>query len=137
LCVLHEARRTKTAAAANTYFLLDHTPGGPTAGFDYGRRFLFQGHENGGGLAYVTRINLDVQDAAHRITLVTPVDAAGKTGFSSIDGSTWNPFTGALLFTQENASTKGVIEVTADWPPSIRTLQGMVGTGGFERIRPD
>src|SRR5262249_27444435 len=50
---------TKTEADENTYLVLDHNPGGPSAGYDYGRRFLFQGHENGSDLAYVTRINLD------------------------------------------------------------------------------
>src|SRR5262249_40879385 len=42
----------------NTYLVLDRNPGGPTPGFDYGRRFLFQGHENGSPLASITPINL-------------------------------------------------------------------------------
>jgi hypothetical protein len=134
---LNDAKRTKTEADENTYLEFDRNPGGPTAGYDYGRHFLYQGHENGDGLAYVTRINLDVRDPAHRITLLTPVDATGKTGFSSIDGSTWNPFTRSLLFTQENASTRGVIEISADWPPAIRTFEGIIGKGGFEGIHPD
>jgi hypothetical protein len=128
---------TRTEPDENTYLEFKHNPGGPTAHYDYGRRFIFQGHENGGGQAYITRINLDVKDPAHRITLLTPPDATGHTGFSSIDGSTWNPFTETLFFTQESASTKGVIEVTATWPPSVRTLEGIVGTGGFEGIHPD
>lgn len=128
---------TRTEADENTYLEFDHNPGGPTQGYDYGRRFLYQGHENGGGQAYITRINLDIKDPAHRITLLTPPDATGKTGFSSIDGSMWNPFTGTLFFTQESASTKGVIEVSATWPPSVRTLEGIIGTGGFEGIHPD
>ena len=37
-------------------------PGGPAPGYNYGHHFLFQGHENSGDLAYVTRINLDVHD---------------------------------------------------------------------------
>ncbi len=65
---------TKTESDENTYLVLDSNPGGPSEGFDYGRHFLFQGHELfSGGLAYVTRINLDVKDPAHRITLLTPV----------------------------------------------------------------
>jgi hypothetical protein len=128
---------TRTEPDENTYLVFEHNPGGPTHGFDYGRHFLFQGHENGGGQAYITRINLDIKDPAHRITLLTPGDSAGTTGFSSIDGSTWNPFTETLFFTQENAATKGVIEVSADWPPTVRTLEGIVGTGGFEGIHPD
>jgi len=39
---------------------------GPTVGFDYGRHFLIQGHENANDLAYATRINLDVADPKHR-----------------------------------------------------------------------
>ena len=76
---------TRTEPDENTYLVLNQNPGGPTPGYDYGEHFLFQGHENGGGLAYVTRINLDVADPAHRITLLTPVGPDGKTGFSSID----------------------------------------------------
>ncbi|HEY2852438.1 MAG TPA: hypothetical protein VGJ18_06300, partial [Gemmatimonadaceae bacterium] len=128
---------TRTEPDENTYLEFDRNPGGPTRGYDYGRRFLFQGHENAGGLAYVTRINLDIADPAHRITLLTPVGLDGTTGFSSIDGSTWNPFTRSLLLTQENASTKGVIELDAGWPATVRTLEGIVGTGGFEGIHPD
>src|SRR5581483_400219 len=85
---------TRTEPDENTYLILDHNPGGPTPGYDYGRHFLFQGHENGGNLAYVTRVNLDVAHPDHRITLLTPVDANGLTNFNNIDGSTWNPFTG-------------------------------------------
>src|SRR5438477_7104672 len=103
---------TLTEPDENTYLILDHNPGGPTDGYDYGRHFLFQGHENSGDLAYVTRINLDVMDSAHRITLLTPVGVDGKTHFNSIDGSTWNPFTRTLLFTQERGGSGGVIEIT-------------------------
>src|SRR5262249_22097367 len=107
---------TKTEPDENTYLVFDHNPGGPTAGFDYGRHFLFQGHENAGDLAYVTRINLDVDAPAHRITLLTPVGADGKTHFNRIDGSTWDPFTKTLLFTQEGSGTTGgVIEIPGDY----------------------
>src|SRR5262245_5141750 len=44
---------TRTEPDENTYLILDHNPGGPTQGYDYGRHFLFQGHENSGDLAYV------------------------------------------------------------------------------------
>src|SRR5215510_16131275 len=80
---------TRTEPDQNTYLVLDRNPGGPSAGFDYGRHFLFQGHENGGGQAYITRINLDVKDPNHRITLLTPGNGAA-TGFSAIDGTTFN-----------------------------------------------
>src|SRR5262249_14166287 len=77
----------RTEPDQNTFIKFPQNPGGPTPGFDYGRNFLYQGHENGGNLAYVTRINLDVTDPAHRITLLTPVNpATGLTGFNAIDG---------------------------------------------------
>src|SRR5881398_2534883 len=92
---------TRTDPDQNTYLILDHNPGGPTPEYDYGRHFLFQGHENSGNLAHVTRINLDVADPDHRVTLLTPVDENGLTEFNSIDGSTWDPFSRTLLFAQE------------------------------------
>ena len=134
---------TLTEPDENTYLILDHNPGGPTPDYDYGRHFLFQGHENSGDLAYVTRINLDVASPDHRITLLTPVDAGGLTHFNRIDGSTWNPFTRTLLFTQENGNLGGVIEMGADFDPNtgggagLRTLYGSLGQGGYEGIRPD
>src|SRR5215813_5420718 len=128
---------TKTEPDENLYLVLKQNPGGPTQHYDYGRHFLFQGHENGSDLAYITRINLDVTDPAHRITLLTPVGSDGKTHFNSIDGSTWNPFTQTLLFTQESGSSGGVIEVTPDWPPTVRTLDGVLGKAGYEGIHPD
>ena len=128
---------TKTEPDENTYLVFKQNLGGPTPHYDYGRHFLFQGHENGSDLAYITRINLDVTDPAHRITLLTPVGSDGKTHFNSIDGSTWDPFTQTLLFTQENGSNGGVIEVTSDWPPTVRTLDGVLGKAGYEGIHPD
>jgi len=132
---------TPTEPDQNTYLVLDHNPGGPTAGFNYGRHFLFQGHENGGNQAYITRINLDVTDPNHRITLLTPGDASGTTGFSAIDGGTFNPFTKALLFTQETSSagngTGKVIQVTLNWPPAVNTLENFLGLGGYEGVRND
>jgi hypothetical protein len=131
---------TRTEPDQNTYLVLDHNPGGPTPGFDYGRHFLFQGHENGGGQAYITRINLDVKDPNHRITLLTPGNGT-TTGFSAIDGSTFSPFTKTLLFTQETSSggngTGKVIQVTLDWPVAVNTLENFLGTGGYEGIRND
>ncbi len=99
---------TRTEPDENTYVVLDSNPGGPTTGYDYGRHFLYQGHENGAPQAYITRLNLDVTDPLHRITLLTPVNpATGNTGFGSIDGSVWNPFTRTLLSTQERSSSGG------------------------------
>jgi len=134
---------TRTEPDENTYLVLDHNPGGPTPDYDYGRHFLFQGHENSGNLAYVTRINLDVAHPDHRITLLTPVDANGLTNFNSIDGSAWDPFTGTMLFTQEAGANGGVIEMGSDFDPNtgagagLRTLYGSIGRGGYEGIHPD
>jgi len=127
---------TRTEPDQNLYLVLDH-PGGPTAGYNYGRHFLFQGHENGGDLAYVTRINLDVKDPAHRVTLLTPEGADGFTHFNSIDGSTYDPFTKTLLFTQENGSAGGVIQIRSTWPPVATTLDGIFGKAGYEGVHPD
>ncbi|HEY4271064.1 MAG TPA: hypothetical protein VGM65_03595 [Candidatus Udaeobacter sp.] len=135
---------TNTEPDEHTYLILDHNPGGPTPDYDYGRHFLFQGHEIfSGDLAYVTRINLDVASPDHRITLLTPVGADGLTHFTSIDGSTWDPFTGTLLFTEEAGANGGVIEMGSDFDPNtgagagLRTLYGSLGRGGFEGIHPD
>jgi hypothetical protein len=88
---LSDASSTKTEPDENTFLILDHNPGGPTPGYDYGRRFLFQGHENAGNQAYVTRVNLDVVNPDHRVTLLTPTNGTGLTGFNRVDGSSWNP----------------------------------------------
>src|SRR5215470_19260906 len=93
---------TLTEPDENTYVVFESNPGGPTEGYDYGRHFVFQGHENSGNLAYLTRVNLDVIEPAHRVTLLTPPDSvSGLTNFNSIDGSTYDPFSNTLLFTQE------------------------------------
>lgn len=140
---LSDATNTRTEPDENTYLVLDHNPGGPTPGYDYGRHFLFQGHENAGNLAYVTRINLDVANPDHRITLLTPVGASGQTGFNRIDGSSWNPHSRSLLFAQEDSAVGGVIEMGSDFDPltgsgaGLRTLYGSMGRGGFEGIHPD
>ena len=136
--LLNDAAKTKTEPDQSTYLVFDREPGGPTAGYHYGHHFLFQGHENGSNLAYMTRINLDVTDPAHRITLLTPVNpATGLTGFSAVDGSTWNPFTRTLLFTQEVSGTGGVVEISSDWPPTVRRLDGVMGRGAYEGVQLD
>jgi len=134
---------SRTEPDENTYLILDHNPGGPTDGYDYGRHFLIQGHENADDLAHITRINLDVADPDHRVTLLTPVDDSGLTHFNSIDGSTWDPFSRTLLFTEEAGANGGVIEMGADFDPNtgagagLRTLYGSLGRGGYEGIHPD
>jgi hypothetical protein len=129
---------TLTEPDENTYLAFSSNPGGPTQGYNYGTHFVFQGHENGGGRAYITRVNLDVTDPAHKVTLLTTPDpVTGLTNFSSIDGSTYDPFTNTLLFAQEAGTNGGVIQVTTSWPPVVNTLYGILGRGGYEGIHPD
>jgi hypothetical protein len=129
---------TKTEPDENTYLVLENNPGGPFAGFDYGRHFLFQGHENGHDLAYITRINLDVTDEAHRITLLTPLGSDGLTHLNSIDGSTYDPFTKTLLFTMETGFPNGgVVELSTSFPTTVTRLDGILGSSGYEGIHPD
>ena len=115
-------------------------PGGPTAGYDYGHRFLIQGHEvftpSGAtyNRAYFTRVNLDVSDPAHRVTLLNPLPAdATDSGVRSIDGSTYDPFTGQLLFTAEAGNAGGVFGQPLKWSvddrPGRRQLRRLDGQG--------
>ena len=65
---------SKTEPDKNTYLVLKDQHGfDPT--YDYGRHFLYQGHELGAG--HITRINLDA-DPAHRVTLLATQDTDGK-----------------------------------------------------------
>lgn len=131
---------TLTHPDENTYLVLKNNPGGPTPGYDYGRRFLFQGHELfAGNNAYVTRINLDVpRGDSRRITLLTPVNpATGVTGLTSIDGSTYDPFTNTLLVTQEAGPSGGAVQITLNWPPQVNSLDAFLGKAGYEGIHPD
>ena len=68
----------------------------------------------------------------------------GLTGFNSIDGSTWNPFSQHDSFLpRKPALIGGVIEMGADFDPNtgagagLRTLYGSLGRGGYEGIHPD
>jgi Alkaline phosphatase PhoX len=128
---------TKTEADQNTYVVFRKGLPGPRHGYDYGTHFLFQAHEGGTDIGYVTRINLDVTDPAHRITLLTPVGSDGLTHLNALDGTTWDPFTHTLLATQENGSDGGVTEVTVGWPPKRASLDGILGKGSYEGIHPD
>lgn len=127
---------TRTEPDENLYLVLDHVQG-PTPGYNYGHHFLFQGHENAGDMAYVTRINLDVTDPAHRITLLTPEGTDGFTHLNSIDGSTYDPISQTLFFTQEASAAGGAIQVSLTWPPVVTTLDGILGKAGYEGIHPD
>lgn len=136
------ANGAHTEPDQNTFLVFKKSPGGPTPGFNYGHRFLYQGHENGGNLAFFTRINLDVNDPAHRITLLTPVNpATGLTDLNRIDGCTYYPFNNTLLFTEENAvgldGTGNVLQITSGWPPVLTKLGPFFGLGSWEGIHPD
>jgi hypothetical protein len=133
--------RTRTEPDQNTYLETNANPGGPSQHYDYGNHFLIQGHENGSGKAYLTRINLDVRDPKHRITLLNSPDNAGSTGLSAIDGSTYDPFNRTLLFTSEAGNTGGVVQTNLNWAsthmPALEHLDGSMGRGGYEGIHPD
>ncbi len=143
---------TKTEPDQNTYLVSRANPGGPDAGYDYGRHFLVQGHEvfssstagvGHSNSAYFTRVNLDVgRDDPHRITLLSRPDADGNTGEASIDGSNFDPFTRELLFTGEaNNQYGGVFTTRFAWPgttpPPTKQLLGQMGTAGYEGVQLD
>jgi len=130
--------RTRTEPDQNTYLSTNFNPGGPTAGYDYGTHFLIQGHENGSNKAYLTRVNLDVEEPSHRITLLNSADAAGLTGLSSIDGSAYDPFNGQLLFTSEAGNSGAVVATPLRWtgttPSALQFLNGSMGRAGYEGV---
>ena len=145
---------TKSEPDENTYLHTATNPGGPTAGFDYGRHFLIQGHEVFGNntlfKAYLTRVNLDIPVGnPHRITLLNKPgapfpanpDGTAGTGLQSIDGSVWDPFNSQVLFTAEAGNHGGVIGLPLTWTsttaPDYVTYDGSFGQAGFEGIHPD
>src|SRR5215510_11248045 len=84
----------KTEPDENTYLAFKHALHGADPDYYYGKRFLYQGHENAasvGGVkqGYITRINLDA-DSAHRVTLLATTDSTGAA-INTIDGSRWDP----------------------------------------------
>ncbi len=123
---------TKTEPDKNVYLVLDNVKGADP-NYDYGRHFLFQGHENGSP-GYITRINLDA-DGPHRVTLLATQDAA--TNLPVFDGSTWDPWAKRLLFTSEGSTTGGVWQANLDVPAKADNLQAYLGVGGFEGIQND
>jgi hypothetical protein len=138
---------TKTEPDQNTYLVTKRSPGGPTPGYDYGHRFLIQGHEvfsaaNAPARAYFTRVNLDVSDPAHRITLLNPLAKdATDSGVRSIDGSTYDPFNGQLLFTAEAGNAGGVFGQPLKWSattaPAVANYDGSMGKAGYEGVDND
>jgi hypothetical protein len=126
---------TKTEPDKNTYLVL---PGlnGPDSHYDYGKRFLFQGHENSkDGHSYITRINLDA-DAAHRVTLLATTDTDNNP-IQPIDGSTWYPWSRHLLFSVEVLTTGGIWQATPGFPSVVDNLVGVFGHGGYEGVQAD
>jgi len=128
----HLIEATKTEPDKNTYLVLDGQTG-PDASYDYGRHFLFQGHE-GGTPGYITRVNLDA-DAAHRVTLMAVTDTTGAP-LADIDGSTWDPFAQRLIFTTENASGPEY-QATLGFPSVVEDISGSIGRGGYEGVQND
>ena len=123
----------KTEPDKNTYLVLDRQDGADPH-YDYGKHFLFQGHETG-TCGYITRVNLDA-DPVHRITLMATTDVNGKP-LPVFDGSTWYPFSNRLLFTTENINVSGTYQATLDVPSRVEDLAAIMGQGGFEGIQSD
>lgn len=127
---------SKTEPDKNTYLVL-HGLKGADPRYDYGTRFLFQGHE-AGAPGSITRVNLDA-DAAHRITVLATTEKDGATPLPTIDGSTWYPWAGVLLFSQEGngATSGGIWQATPDFPSKVENLIGVMGRGGYEGLQAD
>ena len=132
---------TKTEPDKNVYLVLKGQRGADR-GYEYGKRFLFQGHEGGvnnpntgAKMGYVTRINLDA-DGAHRVTLLADSDINGKP-LPTIDGITWNPFAQRLLLTAEGGNKGGVWQATVDYPSVVEDVSGILGRGGYEGVQND
>jgi hypothetical protein len=129
---------SNTEPDQNTFFHDDGAVRGPDRHFNYGHNFLVTGHENSGNLAYVTRVNLDVVDPAHRITLLTPTGGDSLTHFGRIDGSVYSAYTHSFLFTQEGGAVDGgVVELSNSFPATITTRYGVFGRCGLEGIHTD
>ncbi len=131
---LSPVEANKTEPDKNTYLVLDDQKGADP-NYDYGRHFLFQGHELGAP-GYITRINLDA-DGPHRVTLLATKDTTGAEGTNlpNFDGSTWDPWAKQLLLTSEGATSGGVWQSTLDG--TVGSLQAFLGVGGYEGIQND
>jgi hypothetical protein len=124
----------KTEPDKNTYLVLWGQKGADPR-YDYGRHFLFQGHEAGvQDASLITRINLDA-DTAHRVTVMATHDVNGNP-IAPIDGSTWDPFSQRLLFTTENPNAP-IYAATLGVPSQVEDVSGALGRGGYEGIQND
>jgi hypothetical protein len=128
------AEASKTEPDKNTYLRLTGQHGADPK-YDYGRNFVFQGHEMGKA-GYITRINLDA-DPAHRVTLLATTLADGTTPIPNIDGSTWDPWAKRLLFTAENGNKGAVLQATPDIKSTVEDISYALGRGGYEGIQND
>jgi hypothetical protein len=128
------AEASKTEPDKNTYLRLTGQHGADP-NYDYGRNFVFQGHE-GGKAGYITRVNLDA-DPAHRVTLLATTLADGTTPIPNIDGSTWDPWAKRLLFTAENGNKGAVLQATPDIKSTVEDISNALGRGGYEGIQND
>jgi hypothetical protein len=125
----------KTEPDENTYLVFNQGLDGVEPAYDYGTHFLFQGHEGGaGGAGYITRINLDA-DHEHRVTLLATTDVDGHP-LTTIDGSTWEPWSKRLLFTTENPGAP-TYAATPNFPSAVVDVSGALGRGGYEGIQND
>jgi len=129
----------KTEPDKNTYLIFKQGLKGPDSSYDYGKHFVFQGHEAGATVSgakqgYITRVNLDA-DAQHRVTLLATQDNLGHP-IATIDGSTWDPWAQRLLFTTENTAAP-TYSATPDYPSQVEDLSGSLGRGGYEGIQND
>lgn len=132
---VHKVEATKTEPDKNTYLVLENQRGADP-NYDYGTHFLFQGHENGpDGQGKITRINLDA-DGGHRVTLLATTDVNDQP-LPTIDGSTWYPFSGHLLFTSESGSNASVLQATLDVPSKVEDISGIVGRAAYEGLQAD
>ncbi len=124
----------KSEPDKNTYLVLRGLTGADPH-YDYGRDFLFQGHEGGvDGASYLTRINLDA-DAQHRVTLLATQDTSGQS-IAPIDGSTWDPWARRLLLTTESGG-EPTYSATPGYPSTVVDISGALGRGGYEGIQND
>jgi hypothetical protein len=129
----HNVEASKTEPDKNTYLVMRGLHGADP-NYDYGKHFIYQGHETG-LTGYLTRINLDA-DTAHRVTLIADKQSNGAA-IPVIDGSTWDPWAHRLLFTAELGSAGAVLQSTPDINATVDDVSFAFGRGGYEGIQND